>query len=441
MPVAWLAPMDNKGGFIPLNLGANIIGRGQTPSMCWHADRKISRKLGVLYVMMDSNRPLFVLTVLSKVFITKKNCVPDKKINEIRGISICEVALGDTISFLRTSHMYCLVWEPLNEINKCTSEHIPVGDSRTNIKVASVSKTSSPTTSTTPSNVMTAPARKEKDESLLPPRKKMRLSDSFSKGNFPQTAKAFSIGQITAAKVRKWASDVVCFASDFDHQLACDSHPASMLRRIMCIAEYLAGVAAKDEKGGLEALLDLGVLDALHDVMVESRCSWPPGWRVEPEQYPVLIAARPAFQQFQAVYPALDARQPSSVLGTVRYGDRVAKINVDAMGVTDSVGDTFSDVFSWMVAKGPSKIAKETAVPSETSARHSPHMASTSTAPRSNPRSKSAPCSSLQYGEFDFFSLACVLNKCVRKLVHRGQPFRPLSMVCGFACGRVEYAT
>ena len=424
MPVAWLAPLDKKSDFIPLNLGANKIGRGQTPSMRWQADKQISRNLGVLYVIIDSNRPLFVLTVLSRVYITKKNCVKNATTTEIRGISVCEVGLGDTISFLRTSHMYSLVWEP-HEIKK-RKQQIPVGDSSTNGITTSVTMTCSPSTSAAASTVLAVPARKEIDESLLPPRKKMRLSSSSANAGVPQAVKAFAIGQITAAKVRKWASDVVCFASDFDHQLACDSHSASMLRRIVCITEHLGS-----EKGGLEVLLGLGVLDALQEVMIESRCSWPPGWRVEPEQYPVLVAARPAFQQFQAVYPASDARQPSSVLGTVRYGDSVAKINVDAMGVTDSVGCTFSDVMSWMSARGPSPTANETAVPPQpATALHSPHVRSTSTPPRS----KSAPTpKSLQYGEFDFFSLACVLYKCVPKLVRVGQTFRPLSMVCDFA--------
>lgn len=119
-PVAWLAPIDGKGDSIPLKCGANKLGRGQTPLMHWQADRRISRNLGVLHVIMDSKRPLFVLTVLSKVFITQKNQVKNTRSKEIKGMAVCEIDLGDTISFLRTSHIYCLVCDPINDDNDTT---------------------------------------------------------------------------------------------------------------------------------------------------------------------------------------------------------------------------------------------------------------------------------------------------------------------------------
>ena len=111
----------------------------------------------------------------------------------------------------------------------------------------------------------------------------------------------------------------------------------------------------------------------------------------------------------------------------MRYGDRLADINLDGSGVTDPCGGAFDGVLSWMVTMGPRMTASESAIGpvSQQSIRVLEEMSHV--APSSNvPKSKS-----LLYGEFDFFSLACVLHTCMSKLIPADVHGRQLTMVGG----------
>ena len=261
---------------------------------------------------------------------------------------------------------------------------------------------------------------------LLPPRKKMRIDDNSAIAD-PQPSETLAMGLITTDKVYTWASAIVRLSTTAGRHIACESKAAMLLTRLLRIVEHLARAAPEHDTGGLRVLSNLGVLDSLSGVLVNSKCTWPPGWRVSPEQLPLLIAARPAFQRFRAVYPSSCASESPpphrSGLGTVRYGHRVAEINPDGEGVTDPRGGNFDGVMAWMVTMGPHTTSNENAA---SAGKQSSIVLDTShtTPPSPVPSSKS-----LQYGEFDFFSLTCVLHACGSKLMRESAPGRRFTMV------------